>query len=49
MLKWDRESPVIFRPDGHTLMDFNKRFRLEKQGSVPTDRTFRWSMLEGDD
>ena len=49
MLKWDRESPVTFRPDGHTLMDFDKRFRLEEQGVVPTDRTFRWSMLEGDD
>ena len=49
MLKWDRESPVAFRPDGHTLMDFDKRFRLEEQGAVPTDRTFRWSMLEGDD
>ena len=46
MLKWDRESPVVFRPDGHTLMDFDKRFRLEEQGVVPTDRTFRWSMLE---
>lgn len=46
MLKWDRESPVTFRPDGHTLMDFDKRFRLEEQGVVPTDRTFRWSMLE---
>lgn len=46
MLKWDRESPVPFKPDGHTLMDFDKRFRLEEQGVVPTDRTFRWSMLE---
>ena len=46
MLKWDRESPVVFRPDGHTLMDFDKRFRLEEQGVVPTDRTFRWSMID---
>lgn len=46
MLKWDRDSPVTFRPDGHTLMDFDKRFRLEEQGVVPTDKTFRWSMLE---
>lgn len=47
MLKWDRESPVSFKPDGHTLMDFDKRFRLEEQGVVPTDRRFRWSMLKG--
>ena len=46
MLKWDRESPVVFRPDGHTLMDFDKRFRLEEQGVVPKDRTFRWSMID---
>lgn len=43
------ESPVTFRPDGHTLMDFDKRFRLEEQGVVPTDRTFRWNMLENYD
>ena len=49
MLKWDRESLFTFRPDGHTLMDFDKRFRLEEQGAVPTDRTFRWSMLEDDE
>lgn len=49
MLKWDCDSPVNFRADGHTLADFDKRFRLEEQGAVPTDRTFRWSMLENDD
>ncbi len=49
MLKWDRESPVTFRPDGHTLMDFDKRFRLEEQCAIPTDRTFRWSMLDDDE
>lgn len=48
MLKWDRDSPIIFRPDGHTLVDFDKRFRLEEQGIVPTDRRFRWSMIEED-
>lgn len=46
MLKWDRDSPVSFRPDGHTLRDFDKRFRLEEQGLVPTDSAFRWNMLE---
>lgn len=45
MLKWDRESPFIFRPDGHTLADFEKRFRFEELGLVPTDRKFRWSMI----
>lgn len=45
MLKWDRESPVTFKPDGHTLMDFDKRFRLEEKGIIPTDKKFKWSMV----
>lgn len=46
MLKWDRDSPVVFNSGGHTLADFDKRFRLEESGVVPADRTFRWSMME---
>lgn len=46
MLKWDKDSPVSFRPDGHTLADFEKRFRFEELGLVPTDRKFRWSMID---
>lgn len=26
--------------------DFDRRFALEEQGLIPTDRTFRWAMLE---
>lgn len=46
MLKWDNDSPVCFKPDGHTLHDFDKRFKLEDLGIVPKDRTFRWKMIE---
>ena len=46
MLKWDTDSPVLFRPDGHTLHDYEKRFSMEDEGLVPTDRTFRWKMIE---
>lgn len=46
MLKWDKASPVTFRPDGHTVHDFDRRFELEDGGLVPTDRTFRWKMIE---
>lgn len=47
MLKWDKDSPVTFRADGHTLHDFDQRFQLEDQGFIsPDDKVFRWSMLE---
>lgn len=42
MLKWDKDSPVPFHPDGHTVHDFDRRFHVEDLGFVPTDRRFRW-------
>lgn len=46
LLKWDTDSPVTFRPDGHTVHDFDLRFAAEGEGRVPADRKFRWKMLE---
>lgn len=46
LLKWDIDSPFAFRPDLHTVHDFDKRFRYEELGLVPSDRKFRWKMLE---
>jgi hypothetical protein len=46
MLKWDTDSPVTFHADGHTVHDFDRRFALEDEGKIPTDRKFRWEMLE---
>ena len=57
MIKWDSDSPVTFKAGytdkktgvfipGHTVRDFDRRFALEDAGKVPTDRRFRWSMLE---
>ena len=46
MLKWDNDSPVPFKPDGHTVHDFDKRFEAEEKGLVPADRKFRWNMIE---
>lgn len=46
MLKWDNDSPVTFKADGHTVHDYDRRFEQEEQGLVPTDKTFRWSMLD---
>lgn len=46
MLKWDDDSPVFFKPTRHMLRDYEKRFAAEDKGLVPTDRTFRWKMLD---
>ena len=45
LLKWDKDSPVYFKPDGHTVHDFDKRFAMEEMRLVPIDRKFRWNML----
>lgn len=47
MLKWDKDSPVTFKADGHTVHDFDRRFQLEDEGLIAADdKIFRWSMLE---
>lgn len=46
MLKWDLDSPVSFKPDGHTIHDFDKRFSLEDAELIPMDRQFRWEWLD---
>lgn len=47
MLKWDKDSPVTFHSDGHTVHDFERRFQAEDDGFISADdKLFRWSMLE---
>lgn len=46
LLRWDIDSPVTFKPDGRTVHDFELRFQMEDAGQIPTDRTFRWEMLD---
>lgn len=47
MLKWDTDSPVTFKADGHTVHDYDRRFALEDAGLLsPDDKVFRWSMLD---
>ena len=49
MLQWDKDSPVTFKPDGHTVHDFDKRFRLEDEGFISADdKVFRWEMLDAE-
>lgn len=46
LMKWDLDSPVTFKAGGHTVHDFDLRFRLEDEGVIPTDKAFRWDWLE---
>lgn len=49
MLKWDKDSPVTFKADGHTVHDFERRFALEDEGLIYSDdRVFRWDMLDSE-
>lgn len=49
LLKWDLDSPVSFFPDGHCLLDYDKRFLLERFGFVSSTSKFRWNGLENYD
>lgn len=46
LLKWDKDSPVPFKPDGHTIQDFDERFRLEDEMLIDPSAPFRWKMLK---
>ncbi len=46
MLKWDKDSPVPFHADGHTVHDFDRRFALEDEGFIVPGEVFRWKMLD---
>lgn len=46
MLKWDADSPVSFKADGHTVHDYDERFRLEDEGLILGNQPFRWSVLD---
>lgn len=46
-MKWDQDSPVTFKADGHTVHDFDRRFQMEDEGLLcAEDRNFRWKMLD---
>ena len=46
LLKWDNDSPVIWKSNGRTVHDYDKRFRAEELDLVPSDRRFRWKMID---
>ena len=49
LLKWDKDSPVNFHPDGRTVHDYDRRFQMEDERLlIPYDKRFRWAMLDDD-
>lgn len=46
MLKWDADSPMPFKADGHSVHDYDRRFALEDDGMILPDEPFRWAMLD---
>lgn len=44
--KWDKDSFTIFKADGHTVHDFDRRFALEDEGFIDINKPFRWNMLD---
>ena len=45
LLKWDKDSPVTFHADGHTVHDFDERFALEDEGIISENEPWRWAYL----
>jgi hypothetical protein len=48
MLKWDKDSPVMFDPHGNTVHDFDKRFEMEDCGLIDTSKPFKWKYVKGE-
>jgi len=46
LLELDKDSPVTFHEDGHTVHDFDRRFKWEDEGYKPCQKQFRWDDLE---
>ena len=46
LLKWDTDSPVSFKSDGHTVHDYDKRFSLEDEGIIDPAKPFKWELIE---
>lgn len=46
LLKWDLDSPVPFKSDGHTVHDYDKRFEMEDKGIISPNEPFFWKYLE---
>lgn len=46
LLAWDTDSPVIFKPNGCTVHDYDERFRLEDEMVIDKNEPFYWTYLK---
>ena len=46
LLKWDNDSPTTFKPDGHTVHDYEERFKLEDEGLIRADDRWYWGYIK---
>lgn len=42
---WDADSPVSFRSDGRTLVDYDQRFQLVDEHLAFPNRPWHWRMF----
>lgn len=45
LMKWDVDSPITYKGDGHTVHDYDARFQMEDEGKVDPQKRWRWSYL----
>lgn len=46
MLKWDVDSPVSFKSDGRTVLDYDIRFYMEDNGLLNPQKRFLWKYVD---
>lgn len=46
LLKWDSDSPTTFKADGHTVHDYERRFKAEDEKFISKDDRFYWNDLD---
>ena len=45
LLKWDDDSPTLFKQDGQPVHDYDKRFQMEDDGVLDMTKQFRWKTV----
>lgn len=45
LMKWDLDSPLTFKANGHTVHDYDKRFELEDKGLINPNDPWFWRFI----
>ena len=46
LLKWDKDSISTFKANGHTVADYEERFKMEDEKIIDIDDKWHWSNLD---